>query len=147
MGLEALDYKTLGKQLVIEPSQDGIILRAANDLPVETILLKHDSAVFTWDDLIRLRHFSDMLTRPFLVTVPADMDTSSLKALWGAGVDAVVVTASAPGQMQAFRARLLETEFPARRKWMRAQAVVPVMRLAAAEEKQEEEGDEDEPEP
>ena len=82
----------LGKILEIEPSLDEGLLRAADDLPIDAVLIAgEEKKSLTWHHLMLFRRCANLLAKPLLVSVPPDVAAKELQAIWGAGVKGVVV--------------------------------------------------------
>jgi hypothetical protein len=89
-----------GKILEVESSMDDGLLRAVNDLPVDAVLVGdafQDNRSLVWHQLMILQHLANILRKPLIVQVPASINEKELKALWYAGVDAIVVEIDATG--------------------------------------------------
>lgn len=142
--------KETGKILEIEESLSDGLLRAANHLPVDAVLVageEKESLALTWRRLMLFQHFADLLAKPLLVTVPSQVTAAELKTLWEAGAIAVVLEVS-PKQpedgLMKLRQEIDKLEFPSRRA-RRAEVLAP--RLAqptgrTTTEEDEEEEDE-----
>lgn len=88
----------MGKILEVESSMDDGLLRAANDLPVDAVIVADsfdDGGPLVWHRLMILRHITHLVTRPVIVPVPADIGKEDLESLWEAGVDGILVEADA----------------------------------------------------
>ncbi|MFC1957939.1 hypothetical protein ACFLVQ_00020 [Chloroflexota bacterium] len=82
------------KILEVEISLDESLLRAANKLPIGAVLItdgQGEIGPLTWHHLMLFRRFTDLLSKPLLVSVSPDITAGELQALWEAGVDGVVV--------------------------------------------------------
>ncbi len=87
------DEKT-GKILQVESSMDDGLLRAVNDLPADAVLAADtfgEGGALVWHHLMILRHLAAMVVKPLIVPVPAAITEAELKALWDAGIEAVLV--------------------------------------------------------
>ena len=96
--LPALQGGTIGKILEIEISLDEGLLRSVDKLPVDAALIsteQQDGYFLTWHHLMRIQRCADLLTKPLLVSIPSNVTTTELQALWDAGVDGVVVEVAA----------------------------------------------------
>jgi hypothetical protein len=83
-----------GKILQVDSSMDDGLLHAVNDLPVDAALVTDsfgDGDTLVWHHLMLLRHMALLISKPLIVPVPAAITEDELKALWDAGVEAVVV--------------------------------------------------------
>lgn len=146
--LTAFENGEVGRVLAVESSLSDVMLRTLNDLPVDAVFLTHepDGGSLTWQDLMLVRRFAGVLTKPFLVAVPSSITGSELQALWKAGVHGVVVEVSAKSGTGELRKVIDATEFPIVRKAARPEALLPRISEAAATEEDEgdDEGDDDE---
>jgi len=83
-----------GKILQVESSMDNGLLRATNDLPVDAVLAADtfgESGTLVWHHLMILSNLAAMIRKPLIVPVPRTITGLELKALWDAGIEAVVV--------------------------------------------------------
>jgi hypothetical protein len=83
-----------GKIMQVESSMDDGLLRALNDLPVDAVLSAdsfEENGALSYHHLMILRYMAQIIKKPLLVPVPAGITKEELKALWDAGVEAVVV--------------------------------------------------------
>jgi hypothetical protein len=128
MTLAVLENEKLGKVLFVEQSMEDSLLRAGNELPFEAVILNRKAVTVTWQDLMLFRKLADMLSKPLLAPVPADIKTSELKAMWEAGVDGIVVEVKAEKELAGLRKVMDGLTIPGRRKWLKIRPLVPVMR-------------------
>ena len=87
------DEKT-GKILYVESSMDDGLLMAINRLPVDAALVSdtmEGNSSLVWHQLMIFQHMATFINKPLIVPVPADISEPELKALWNAGIDAVMV--------------------------------------------------------
>jgi hypothetical protein len=83
-----------GKILQVESAMDDGLLRAVNDLPVDALLFtdsSEESGALVWHQLMILQHLANIISKPLIVNVPANITEVELKALWEAGIDGVMV--------------------------------------------------------
>ena len=83
-----------GKILQVDSSMDDGLLHAINDLPADAALVTDsfgEGNELVWHHLMLLRHMAMLISKPLLVQVPAGICEAELKALWDAGIEAVVV--------------------------------------------------------
>jgi hypothetical protein len=157
MGLGIVQYEKLGKVLEASTSIEDAILRTVASLPVDAVFVRHEGgepSVFTFQDLMVVRHFAEFVGKPVMVAVTGPLTEKEILALWEAGVDAFVV-ATGPGDaaklLKALRAELDKVTFPAQRRVAKKDAatvphIAPAQEEPAKEEEEEEEeGDEDNP--
>ena len=94
------DNDKTGKILEVEASISEGLLRAANELPLDAVLISSETEKdqsLTWHQLMLFRRFADLLTKPLLVSVPSKVTALELQALWEAGVKGII-TAITPEQ-------------------------------------------------
>ena len=122
--------KETGKIMAVETSIDEGLLRTANELPVDAVLIigeEKEIQVLTWQHLMLFQRFADLLSKPLLVSVPPQVTAGELEALWEAGVSAVVVGIDAKqpeDSLMKLRQEIDKAEFSSRRS-KRAEALVP----------------------
>ena len=121
----------VGKVLEVESSLSDGLLRTANELPVDAVLIasgQEGEHFLTWHHLMLFQHFADLLTKPLLASTPPDVTANELLALWKAGVDGVVIEAEA-GQpvdrLKELRQAIDKLVFPSQRKREKAEALLP----------------------
>jgi hypothetical protein len=83
-----------GKIIQLESSMDDGLLRSLNDLPVDAVLAtdSFEGNGLSYHQLMILRYMAMLVAKPLLVPVPSAITKDELKALWDAGIEAVVVT-------------------------------------------------------
>ena len=146
-GLDILASEKLGKIISVDASIENALLYSINELPVEAVYLKREPrGAVTWLELMQFRRLADLIAKPMLVPVAPDTSPAHLKALWEAGVDGVLITALAAGELAEIRSGMDEMALPARKKWLRARPLVPVMSPVPSLTQREEEEEEDEEE-
>jgi len=92
--LALLQNDEMGRILEVDASVGDGLLRSVNKLSVDAVLIASEageSYPLTWHHLMRFQRFSDLLSKPLLVSVPADVTGVELQALWDAGVRGVIV--------------------------------------------------------
>ncbi len=147
--LAILQNTEMGKILEVEASLNEGLLRAANVLPIDAVLIsgeQRDDFILTWQHLMLFQRFADLLTKPLLVLVPSKVTADELQALWEAGVKSVVVEVSVEqpqDRLKELRQVIDELAFPSTRQREKAEALVPRISQepggAIAEEEEEEE--------
>ena len=96
--LAIVEHGEGGRILEVDASIDEGLLRTANSLPVDAVLISkkgRDDPALNWNHLMLFRRFADLLIKPLLVTIPAKISGKELGALWEAGVNGVVVEMTA----------------------------------------------------
>ncbi len=137
-----------GKILQVEASLSEGLLRAANELPVDAVLLAGESeeSPLTWQHLMLFQRFADLLTKPLLVSVPLSVTAEELQILWKTGVDGVVVTMGMgqPGEkLKELCQTMAQLTFPTRQQ-KKIEALLPriseeSVTVTETEEEEEEE--------
>jgi hypothetical protein len=136
-----------GLILQLEPSLGDSLLRTVNDLPVDAVLADdtHEAgATIAWHQLMALQRLSNLLTKPLIAPIPLNITDGELKALWEAGVDAVVVEVDTTQPKRLGELRRSIGQLPPRslRKSGKAEALLPragVERNAAIPDEEDEE--------
>ena len=119
----------VGKVLQVDSSLTDGLIRALNELPVDAVLTtaeQEDS--LTWHHLMLFQRFTNLLTKPLLVSIPSNVTANELKALWEAGVDGVVVEASLGqpvNRLKELRQVISDLAFLPPRKRRKAEALLP----------------------
>jgi hypothetical protein len=139
----------LGKILQVESSMDDGLLRAANDLPVDAVLVAdtfEDGGALVWHQLMIYQHLANFISKPLIVPAPVSIAGAELKALWDAGVDGIIVETDAAGAegLKALRQAIDNLPPRSARKRGRADAVLPRLAGEARTEPPEEDEEEDE---
>jgi len=151
MTLAATVPDKAGKILQVAPSINEGLLRAINELPVDAVLLadaEEEKRRLTWHHLMLFQRLADLLNKPVLVSLPANVTESELQSLWKTGVDGIVVTVAA-GQsiesLQELRQTIDKLIFPPRPRG-KMEALLPRVgaEISPTTEVEEEEEDEEE---
>ena len=141
-----------GKILRVAPSINEGLLRAINELPVDAVLLadaEEEKHRLTWHHLMLFQRLADLLNKPVLVSLPANVTESELQSLWKTGVDGIVVTV-ATGQptesLKELRRTIDKLTFPPRSR-KKLEALLPRVgvetnAVTGVEEEEEEEEEE-----
>lgn len=133
-----------GKLLEIEASLDDGLLRAANDLPVDAVIVAdalEESGPLTWHRLMILTHVRHLIGKPLIAPAAADISDTDVKSLWDAGFDGIMVTA--PADRIAALADVIAALPPRASKKDKANAVVPRVPGAPVPAAEPEEPDEE----
>ena len=141
-----------GKILEADASMDDGLLRAANDLPVDAVLVAgepEDKGPLSWHQMMIFQHLANMFSKPLIIIVPADITEKELKALWEAGVDGILVEGEAGKAQELKELRQAINKLPARagRKRGKIEARLPrtvSQETATPPDEEEEEEEEDE---
>lgn len=131
----------MGKIMEVEPSLEPGLLKAVDDLPVDTVLVAGENEPLTWRDLMFFRRCANILSKPLLVLVPPEVTAGELEALSEAGVGGVVVKATVVGRVAEIRRMLDKLPSPSASKRKKAEPLLPRIggeTGAVAEEEEEE---------
>ncbi len=129
-----------GKVLEVEPTLEPGLLKSADDLPVDAVLIAAENEPLTWRDLMLIQRGVNILSKPLLVSVPPEVTTAELRALNEAGVRGVVVKAAVAGKIAEIAKMLEKLPSPSARK--KARPLLPHIggeTVSVAEEEEEEE--------
>jgi len=145
--LTMLQDNEMGKILEVEASLSEGLLRAVNELPVDAVLIagELEERFLTWHHLMLFQRFADLLTNPLLVSIPPNVTTNELQALWGTGVNGVVIEVGVgqPAErLKELRQTIDSLAFPSQRKRGKVKALLPYISgeaSAVTEEEEEEE--------
>lgn len=146
MPLSLPDTEEMGRILAIAPQGEGWLIPAINDLPLDAVFIDSQSkGGLTWHQLMTIKRIADLLVKPVLVPVNADISQKELQLLWEAGVDGVVADATPDkhGELKELR-RIIDSLTPPSkgRRW-KARALVPAIPTelspVTGEEEEEEE--------
>lgn len=146
--LATLKDDKVGKILEVGASLSEGLLRAVDALPVDAVLVADEQKgeyFLTWQHLMFFQRCAHSLTKPLLVSIPPNVSANELQALWGAGVNGVVVGVGA-GQpterLKELRQVIDKLVFPSQRKRRKAEALLPYTSISeemdiATEEEEE----------
>ncbi len=129
--LTILQNNEVGKILEVEASLSEGLLRAANELPVDAVLIaseQREDYFLTWQHLMLFQRFADLLTKPLLVSIPSTVTASELQALWEAGVGGVVVEVRVEqpqDKLKELRQVIDKLSFPSPRKREKVEPLLP----------------------
>ncbi len=153
--LALLQNDEVGKILEIEASISEGLLRAANELPIDAVLItseQREDYFLTWQHLMLFQRFTDLLTKPLLVSIPSNVTAGELQALWEAGVDGVVIemrVGQPQDRLKELRQVIDKLVFPSPRRHGKTEPLLPRIGqesgiVTTEEEEEEEEEEEDE---
>ncbi len=129
--LAILQNDEVGKVLEIDASLGEGLLRAANELPIDAVLIaseQREGYFLTWQHLMLFQRFADLLTKPLLVSIPSNVTAGELQALWEAGVDSVVIelrVEQPQDRLNELRQAIDKLTFPSPRKREKAEPLLP----------------------
>jgi hypothetical protein len=146
MPLVAVDIEKPGRVVGIPFDMEDSLVRTVNELPVDAVIINSPGIVpLTMQDLMRFRRLGDWISKPLLAVVPPSLTAGEIKALWDAGIDALVVSLTSENQsaFKELRSNLDSMTLSSKRKWMKARAIVPVINKEEAVSPPDEGGGED----
>lgn len=146
MPLASIDLEKPGRVISIPLDLEDNLTRTASELPADAVIINSPAnSPLTFLDLMRFRRLGDWISKPLLAVVPAALSEGEIKALWDAGIDALVValTADNLADFKELRATLDGLSLTTKRKWMKARAIVPVIKQEEAAAAPDEGGDDD----
>mgnify|MGYP001370511344 CR=1 FL=1 len=134
----------VAKILQVESAMDDGLLMALNDLPVEAVLAAdtfEENGKLVWHHLMILRYMAMLVNKPLLVPVSPTIDSVELKALWDAGIEAIVVPVDAAKGENLKDLHEMALKLPPRsaRKTRKADVFLPSVRESKAAPPPEEE--------
>jgi hypothetical protein len=124
--LAILQNDAVGKILEVEASLSDGLLRAIDELPVDAVLIATELGegyFLTWHHLMLVQHFANLLAKPLLVCIASNATDNELQALWGAGVDGVIVEVEAE-RVSKLRKAIDKLTFSPRKR-RKAEALLP----------------------
>jgi len=146
--LATLKDDKVGKILEIGASLSEGLLRAVDELPVDAVLVADEQKgeyFLTWQHLMFFQRCANSLSKPLLVSIPLNVSTNELQALWKAGVNGVVIGVEA-GQpterLKELRQVIDKLVFPSQRERKKAEVLLPYTSISgemdiATEEEEE----------
>ena len=146
MPLAASGEEKPGRVVGIPFDLEDSLARTVSELPVDAVIINSPgTAPVTFQDLMRFRRLGDWISKPLLAVVPAPLAEAEIKALWDAGIDALVVSLTVENQaaFKELRATLDGLTLASKRKWMKARAIVPVIKQEEAAPEPDEGGDDE----
>ena len=142
--LAILQNDAVGKILEVEATLSEGLLRAIDKLPVDAVLIATELGedyFLTWHHLMLFQHFTNLLTKPLLVSIASNATDNELQALWEAGVDGVVIEVEAE-RVSKLRQAIDKLTFPPRHRRGRAEALLPYIGQETGTVTEEEEEEE-----
>jgi len=129
--LALLQNGEMGKILEVESSLSEGLLRAVNELPIDAVLIAGEQGseyFLTWHHLMLFQRFADLLTKPLLASIPANVTANELQVLWEVGVDGAVMEVGAgqsPDKLKELRQLIDKLAFPLQRKREKTEVLLP----------------------
>lgn len=129
--LALLQNDEIGKILEVESSLSEGLLRAANELPIDAVLIAGEQEgeyFLTWHHLMLFQHFAGLLTKPLLASIPSNVTANELQALWEAGMDGAVIevgTGQPADRLKKLRQVIDKLSFSSQRKRGKVEALLP----------------------
>jgi hypothetical protein len=138
----------LGRVLELDASLNEGLLRTANDLPVDAILVsgKEAEISLTLNRLMLIQRLVYLVNKPILVSIPNSLTGVELQALWDMGISGVVVDVvdeKSAEKLVELRKAVEKLNPAAFCKKARLSAILPRLQPEAEKPAEEEEGDEE----
>jgi len=146
--LAILQNDEVGKILEVEASLGEGLLRAANEMPIDAVIIanEREGDFLAWQHLMLFQRFADLLTKPLLVSIPSNVTVDELQALWEAGVDGVVIEVGVgqpQDRLKELRQVIDKLSLPSARKCEKIELLLPHIggetEIVTTEEEEEEE--------
>jgi hypothetical protein len=121
----------VGKILEIGSSVGDSLLRTANILPVDAVILsvkQVEEDVLTWEHLMDFQRFAGILNKPLMVPVPTKLTDDEILAIWEAGVNGLVIdlsTVDSQDTLKVLRQQIDELTFHLPRKSEKVEPLLP----------------------
>jgi hypothetical protein len=131
-----------GKIIEVNSSISGSVLRVISSLPVDSVLLNDglSNGNLTWQHLMLYQRFTEVITKPLIITLAFNVTSEELQLLWRAGVDGLLVDGLTehPDRLTKLRQIIDGTAFSLKDRWGKSLSFLPSMggygRLDAEEE-------------
>jgi hypothetical protein len=149
ISVSALKRDKIGKVLEIQSSIEPVLLRSANDLAVDAVLVApvEGQSSLTVQDMMFLQLCAGLLEKPCLAAVPADTSVDGVLMLWEAGISGIALLIEEESdleKLETLRKEIDKLAFPQRRKRKKVEPSLPSVSAAAQEPIEEEEEEEGE---
>jgi len=145
MPMAILQDSEVGKILEVGASLSEGLIKTIDDLAVDAVLISGEPEkdyFLTWRHLMLFRRCAELLTKPLLASVSANITASELQALWTAGVVGVVVDAQPQGRISELRQIIDKLTFPLPSKRKKIEPLLPRIaeetKIVPEEEEEEE---------
>jgi hypothetical protein len=128
MPLSQLNIEKIGLIMAIAPQEEGWLIPAISDLPLDAVLIDSQSkASLTWHQLMMVKRIADLTSKPTLVPISGDTGQEELQLLWEAGVDGVIadVNLEKHDEFKELRRIIDSLKPPSKERRRKARALVP----------------------
>jgi hypothetical protein len=138
----------IGKILQLDAATTDVMLRAANELPMDAFLLDDGKpAPLTWQRLITLYRFGGLLNKPVIATVPLSINKDEIQIIWDAGISGLVVEVNDEAtiaDLDKIREIINGLPFPSKKKKDKMSVLLPqVSTLTDTKDDEPDEDDDD----
>jgi len=146
MPMAVLGGEKVGKFLMLGPSPNQNLVRAINDLDIDGVVIAAGGeSVITVEHLLVCRRFSELLTKPVMLSVPSSVMSAELVSLWKAGIDGIVTPPAQPDEaLKELREAIEALPKEAKHRRGRLDVILPHYRVDTVAEVEEEEEEEKE---
>jgi hypothetical protein len=147
--LTIIPKEKVGRILQLDASLSEGLLRTANDLPVDAVLIADETAEspLTLDRLMFIQRLAYLISKPIMVKIPMNLSEDELQAIWNTGVSGIVVELNEkqPGEKIAeLRGIIEKLQPPAANKKSKMSPILPRMQPESPTAKDDEDGEEEE---
>jgi len=142
--------KELGKIIEMDPFITEGLLRTADELPLDAVLIGDDaekSNAITWARLMSFQRFNSAISKYLLAPVSAGVTATELQAVWAAGIDGIVVEMNqdvSQDRLKELNRILGSLDLPPQPRRLRRGVLVPRVQMEPPAAEEEEDGDEEE---
>ncbi len=146
--LSVVHKDKIGRVLELDPSLSEGLLRAANELPVDAVLVsgKESENALTLNRLMLIQRLAYMVNKPILVPVLINSTEPELQALWDMGIGGVIVAVEDEKSIEKLSElrKAIDKLVPPARKKGKSTAILPRVQSEAPKPEEGEEEEEDE---
>ncbi len=141
--VEAVDSEETGKILVVESDLSPNMIRMINNLSisVDGVLLADNEIPITFRRLITCNLFSELLHKPLLISIPAEITGSQLGNLCRAGVKGVIIAPGASAKACSVITKAVDNLPRITKRTTKQDALLPALNHSQADTDEEEEED------
>ena len=145
-----LKSEKTGRIVTADDTLAGEMIRILDAMPQDAVLLDVQSEAklsLTWQKLTVYKRFSILSSKPLLASVPANLSSDELQAIWDMGVSGLVVKVSdeeSSAALKELRQTVETLVTPSKRKHGKSRALVPRIHSEAPVVADDGDGEEDE---
>lgn len=134
----------LGRILIMDAMAEPSYLRAANDIPLNGILLNFEGSPIeklTWHHMILLKRVTSLTNKPLIVPVDIKISAKDIADLWMTNVSGIVIQIASQeniSKLADLNKKIRELHLPPRRKELSPRVTLPPQSYTEKEEEPEE---------